>query len=234
LSGLTTSWTTAYTTMICGMVSDGDFANLEFLYVLATDSSANALKDIVRLSTATMTGTANFTANSGYVPTGNATLNTAFNYSTGTKYLQNSAMIGAWTTGGATNDNGCPIGEASGAADTYLQVFDFGGGIMASINAASAFSVTGTNATGLFAADRSASNLTTAYKNGASVGTSATTSTARNNTTAQGFECFGSGSTYTENVAMIFGGGSLGAAGQLRVYNRIHTFLHAVNPTLFP
>jgi hypothetical protein len=232
LSGLTTSFTSAYQTMICGMVTDGDFAKMEFFYVLATDNTANALKDIVRLSTASITGTANFTANSGYVPTGNATLNTGFNYSTGTKYLQNSAFISAWTTG-TSNDNNCPIGEASLSSDIKLQVFDFGGNAGGSINTGGVSGAVA-NANGLSALERTGATAVFVTRNGISVATGTAASAAPSNTTAQGFECAGSGSTYVGNVAMLMGGGSLTVAGQLRVYNRIHTFLTAVNSSLFP
>lgn len=231
LLGLTTSYTTAYTTMICGMVSDGDFSKFERLYVLATDNSTNALKDIITGAAASITGTAAFTANNGYVST-NGTLNTGFNYSTGTKYTQNSAALLAWTTGGATADNGCPIGEAAGAFDIYMQVYSFGGSIEGAVNGGGATAAVA-SATGLSSMDRSASNLVTNYRDGSSVGTGATTSSTPSNTTAQGFQCAG-GTFYNENVAMIGVSGSLGAAAQLRVYNRIHTFLTAVNGTLFP
>jgi hypothetical protein len=231
LSGLTTAYTTAYQTMICGMVTDGDFAKLDRFYVLATDASANALKDIITGTTATITGTATFTANNGYVP-GTGTLNTTLNYSTATNYKTATAMLMAWPTAGATLDNGCPIGEAAGSFDIYLQTYGFGGGMGGAINGVAIAAGTAGTGTGLFSADL-LSGVETSFFNGSSMGTTTAAASAPNNTTAQGFYCAG-GTNYAENIAMIAVGASLGSAGQLRVYNRIHTFLNTVNATLFP
>lgn len=234
LSGKTTTWGSAYTTMICGLVADGTYSSFDLLYVLATDSSTNALTDIVSNTSATITGTAAFTANSGYVNT-NGTLNTALNYSTATNYKQNSATLMAWTTGGATNDNGCPLGEASAVAgDILLQAFDFGGTVAAIVNSGGFVHGTVSNATGLSAADRSASTTVTVYRNGSSLGATTSTSAAPSSTTAQGLACAGSTGFYTENVGLIAVASSLGATNQASVYARFHTFLNTVNATLYP
>jgi hypothetical protein len=233
LSGITTAYTTAYQTMICGMVTDGDFAKLDRLYIHATDSTAAALKDIITATSATITGTATFTTNTSYTPTGNATLNTGLNYSTATNYKTSSAMLMAGTLGGATADNNCPIGEAAPSFDINMQVFSFGGGMGGAINGVGFATGTAGTASGLFAGDLSGTTLTN-YYNGATNGSATGTPSAPNNTTAQGWQCAGSGSTYLEPVFAVAVGGSLGSAGQLRVFNRIYAFVHTVNPTVFP
>lgn len=234
LSGKTTTWATPYATLICGMVTDGTYSLLDRLYLLATDTSTSALTDVITNAAATITGAATFTANSGYVAS-TGTLNTTLNYSTATNYKQNSATLIAWTTG-AVNDNGCPIGEASVASDITMSVFDFGSGVNGALNSGAIPNVTSIGtANGMFVADRSNSTTVTVYYNGASVGVSTTsTSAAPTSTTAQGFECAGAGGRYTHNVAMIGVGASLGATNEASLYGRIHTFLHAVNGSLYP
>ena len=146
LSGKTTTWTTAYTTMICGLNTDGTLSLFDRLYVLATDSSTNALTDIITNTAAAITGTAAFTANSGYV-SASGTLNTGLNYSTATNYKQNSALLMAWTTG-LVNDNNCPIGEASGAFDIFMSPYT-SGNVVNGISNGGSFSVANPSAAGL-------------------------------------------------------------------------------------
>lgn len=234
LSGKTTTWATPYATLICGLVTDGTYSLFDRMYLLATDSSTNALTDIITNVAATITGVATFTANSGYVAS-TGVLNTTLNYSTATNYKQNSALLMAWTTG-TVNDNGCPIGEASLTGDITFQVFDFGSSINGTLNTGAIPTVSSVGtANGMFAADRSSSSTVTVYYNGSSVGVSTTsTSAAPSSTTAQGFECSGAGSNYTHNVGMIAVGASLGATNEASVYARVHAFLHAVNGSLYP
>lgn len=233
LSGITTAYSAAYTTAICGMVTDGDFAKLDRLYVHTTDSTAAALKDWITATSATITGTAVFTANLAYTPAANATLNTGLNYSTATNYKTASATLIAGTLGGAVADNNCPIGEASSSFDVNMQVFSFGGGMGGAINSVGFAAGTAGTASGLFAGDLSGTTNTN-YFNGNSNGSATGTPSAAPNTTAQGWQCAGTGSTYVEPIFVVGVGGSLGAAGHLRVYNRLYAFVHAVNPTVFP
>lgn len=233
LTGITTAYTTAYQTMICGMVTDGDLAKLDRLYVHATDSTAAALKDIVGGTTATITGTATFTANVGYTPTVNATLNTTLNYSTATNYKTSSAMLMAGTLAGATNDNNCPVGEASSSFDINMQVFSFGGGMGGAINGVGFAAGTANTGSGLFAGELSGTTNTN-YFNGATNGSTTGTPSAPSNTTAQGWQCAGAGSTFHEPIFVVAVGGALGSAGQTRVFNRLYAFLHTINPSQFP
>jgi hypothetical protein len=189
---------------------------------------------LVTGATATTGATVTFTANTGVVASGNGTINTALNYSTATNFRQNSAMIAGWTTMGTTADNNCVIGGSSASYETDMQPYNFGAAIGGGINGSSGFSVSVATGSGLTAFDRSASALTAAYRNGSSIGTITAASSAPSSQTAQGLECAGSGTSFTENVAMIAVGASLGATKELALYNRVHTFLHAINGTLYP
>ncbi len=233
LAHLTTTHSADYTTMICGLVSDGVWASLDGLWLMATDNAANPYVNLISpTSVGTTTGTVAFTANSGVIGT-SGVINTTLNYSTTVNYQQDSATLSTWTTEGTTADNGCPIGEASVAFDIDLSPYGFGGNVGGAINTGG-INVTDSTGTGLTAADRSSSSLITVYRNGASIGTSATTSAAPSNTTVQGLACAGANSYFGENVAMMSVGGSLGATKQAAFYNRIHTFLNAINGSLYP
>lgn len=235
LSGKTTTWSAAYTTLICGLVSDGTYGSFDRFYILATDNSTNALADIITNAAATITGTATFTANSGYVSDGTTgTLNTGLNYSTATHYKQNSAVLMAWPTAGATQDNGCPIGAAAGGSFAlFFQTFSFGSSAGGAMNGFTIPAGTTGTGTGMFAADVSSSTNIALYFNGVSNATATGTSSAPPNATAQGFEC-DAGTFFAHNVGFIAVGASLGATNEASVYARVHTFLHTVNASLYP
>lgn len=230
LSGASTSFTSAYTTMICGLVTDGDFANLSRLLVHATDSSTLSLKDIITATGFSITGSATFTANNGYISTtGLIDLGVAYS----SIWTSSSASFGAWTTGGANQENNCPVGEASGSFDTFLIPFSFGGNTGGSVNGVGISGTTST-ATGFFAADLSGTTLTTLL-NGVSSGTTTGTGASPTSTNAVAWSCAGGGNIYTHNIgAVVVAKGSIGAAAWLRIYNRLHTFLNTVNATLYP
>lgn len=235
LSGLSTTWTSAYQTMICGMVTDGTYSSFDRLYILATDNSTNALKDIISNAAASISGTATFTANSGYVSNGtNGTLNTGLNYSTATHFKQNSGLLMAWTTGlsGGTHDNGCPLGEASGGFDMWMQVYQSSGQMGGDIMGVAIAAGTAGTGVGMFAVDYNGTAAIN-YFNGSANGSTTAASSAPANTTAQGFQC-ASTTFFSHNVAMLGVGSSLGATNETNVYNRVHTFLHTVNAGLFP
>lgn len=235
LSGKTTTWSAAYTTLICGMVTDGTYALLDRFYVLATDSSTNALADIITNTAATLSATApTFTANSGYLGNGaSAAILTGLNFSTATNYTQNSASTFAWSTEVAA-DNGNPIGAASGTADNYFQIFSFSGTDTWRINAG-AFANSATLATGVGMHHGSLVGGTlTIYINGVVSGTPSTgyTTSAKENTTFQGL---GGGSGFYGGNVGAFGAGAGFTATQVsNLYSRVHTFLHTVNATLYP
>lgn len=233
LARVSTSNTTPYQTMICGMVTDGTWSSFDILYLFATDTAATALTNLTSSSfTATTSGSPTFTAAQGYTGNGTTTfINTGYNYSTGTNFKQNSAGLFGWSTQ-STSNNGCPIGESDGSFQDYLQTFDAGNhaggalnGIFPAITVASGNGLTSTEVTN--------STTITVYRNGSSIGTASGTTSAPQNATAYGLQC--NTSIFANyNVAMIGVSSTLGATGQANVYSRIHAFLNTINPVLFP
>jgi hypothetical protein len=235
LARVTTSHTAAYTTMICGMVTDGTWGSFDVLWILATDTSATALTNLVSSSfPLTNNGAAVFTANTGY--TGGSSgqyLSSTYQWSTGTNFKQNSAMIMAWSTGNAGGGTGDVLDDCSSNNNPKI-LPNFSGSAFFILNSTGAGqnSITVTNSgDGLLADDRSSATAVVGYQNGVSGGSTTLASVAAQTTDL----CLlGRFSSFPYNVAMGAAGGSLGSGGQASAYSRIHTFLHTVNPTLFP
>jgi hypothetical protein len=175
-SGLSNAESTAYTNLICGMVTDGTYSLMDGLYIFATNTTATAALNLVSTSfSLTVHGTCTFAADSGY--TGDATtcwMDTGFQPSTaGGNMTLNSGHIGVCQLSTTLNGNNW-IGGNDGAAQTEFQ--DNGSGIFYDVNDGNFPSFAYTNKNGGFIASRTASNLITMYQNGASVGTNATAS----------------------------------------------------------
>ena len=162
---------TVYSTLIDGLVSDGVWAKLDVLCMLAAANSATALTNLKSASfNPTAVAAPTFTADRGF--TGNGTssyLNSNFNPATaGGQYTLNSATLGSYIR--STN--------AAGANVALIACFDgsnfaqFSGtaaalfGSVCLINNATASSDLASRAAGLFIVSRSASNLTKVYVNG--------------------------------------------------------------------
>jgi hypothetical protein len=96
-SGLSGTQTSAYTALICGMVTDGTWSVMDGLYVFATNSTATANLNLVSTSYGlTQNGTVTFAANNGYTGDGlSGYFTTGFTPSTaGGNMSTNSASIG--------------------------------------------------------------------------------------------------------------------------------------------
>ena len=218
-------------TLIDGLVSDGVWAKLDALYILAQQNQTDALLNLVGTSyTGTITtGTPIFTAYVGYAfPTGY--INTNFNAITATspQFTQNSASYGFWTLA-VVSENFPEMGNGFAEAGASLIYDDFpGGDFYARLNDSGAGAVPSPGTKGVFAGDRSSSTAVVPYWNGVSQSLRASISaTIPNNPFAIGTS-FGAGSSTAETLSAAFIGASLGAAGQLALYNRLRTYLTAV------
>ena len=234
LGRVSTTYTTAYTTMICGMVTDGTWAHLDALWVLATDTSATALTNLVSSSYPLTNVSATFTANTGYAsPATGDYLSTTYNFSTGTAFTQNDASMGVWTL-----ETSCLALRAleDSAASNYEMVLPcFASSAYTWLNAGTAQgSIAISNfGAGLISFERQTgtANTITGYQNGSSGGTTASTSAAPGSATLR---VLGQNGGFTANIGAVFIGGSLGSAGQASFYSRLHIFLNTVNATSYP
>jgi hypothetical protein len=249
-SGATTH-DTNYHTLICGMVSDGDWAGMEFFYVFDTQNAATARLNLVSSNfTATVVGSPTFTTDRGYTGVDNSSgnyLDTGFNpFASATHMTAGSAAIGAWAltntlssaTGGTilgVNDTGsgfAGIGAYSYVAprippnNWFLGILDVGAGAGPGLTGAS------TDARGDWIVTRSNTTDETAYKNGALLASGTTTSghLASFNFYVLAYNNNGTGAAGGSDlqVANAFASSGLSAAAALRVHNRLCTWHIAV------
>ena len=218
------------TTLIDGLVSDGVWSKLDALYVLAQQNGTDALLNLIGTSYTATVNAATFTAYRGYSAFGTNGVSTGFNPSTAPspQFTQNSASVGFWANSISVS-GGIDFGEfnTGGTNNTILAADYTGGYFIPRINWSSALSITTPGTSGLYVADRPSSSQRVAYYNGGSLGTASDTASAVDNVifTIGYSNVFG---PTLNPISAAFIGASLGAAGQLALYNRLSTYMTAV------
>lgn len=236
----------AYTTMICGMITDGtgcsswsgagSNAKLDRFLVFATTDSTSAVLDLCGNSTAVTHGSPTFTANAGFTGSTGSTvyIDTLFNPSTaGGNFTQNLAHLSVWNFNSITATVAAVGNTTSGGAIKNILYTPFtDGNFYSQVNAAS-----GTNSgvaetsTGWFVGNRSGATAAQAYRNGSLVYSPNDTSGASvtNNIYALGVNLGGTpfGAPFQEAVVTI--GGSLASGTVSSMYTRICTYLTTVH-----
>ena len=207
-------------TLIDGLVSDGVWAKLDALYVLAQQNATDALLNLVGTNyTATNSGGATFVAYQGYHTFPAAGLPTGFNPTVGSpQYAQNSASAGVWAYSVAAES-----GEGI-ADDINLQIYVkyIDGNFYPRINNTSMGGLITPGTSGLYVADRSSSANVVPYWDGAAQTTVSGTSSALTS------GVFAIGKVTNETICAAFIGASLGSAGQLALYTRLRTYMTAI------
>jgi hypothetical protein len=231
-SGLSANYQTQYTTMICGLVTDGVWAKLDAFYVFKTSSEANALLSLPSATfNATKNGTPTFTANVGLTPTGTNTdyYSTNLNSSVaGGLAMQDSIHFSVWDGTGAGGDSNSQIAACS----TQHLYTDFGGSAYFRITTSggAGIDVATANAVGFYIGNRSGAMTTQGYKNGSSIVTSTTdTSTPLCNQTWTFPGTSVSG--VTASTDLLLGGsigGSLSSTDASNFYSRFNTYITSV------
>ena len=205
----------AYTTLICGAVTDGWWSKLDGLYILNTQTSTAALLNLISTSfPLTNNGALTFTADHGYAQSNNTSyLSTTFAASGGTNYTQNSASFGGWTKDTALIGAGyvSPIwGDGDQQENRILLANNAGGsGYYTAINQPNYAPCSGANSVyvGLWILNRTGSTASQLYNNGSTIGSAcATASQARNAIT---WRTSDSGGNSSEAMAMLFMGSAL-------------------------
>lgn len=253
-SGLSGTETTAYTTMICGLVTDsiitgnlsgatGCGAVLDGLYIFATKDTATANLNLCGTSFGlTQSGSVTFHADSDYQGDGSTGyLDTGLTPSTfGGNFSLNSASEALYDlTNRTTTDVSCAIGALGGVGGVSQLCLNFTGGTLVwSLNAAASGTPTITTAQGFTTISRTASNLTSSYRNGVAVtsGTSAAASTslstdafsilARNNANVRS-----NFSVDKFSAAVI--GGALTSGQQANLSTRINGYMTALGINVY-
>lgn len=166
-SGLSGTETTAYTTMICGMVTDGTWAKFDALYIFATNTTTTANLNLVSTSFGITThGAPTFTADHGYTGTGSNSdwLDTGLVLTSATQYTLNSGAIGVYDlTNRTTNSNTFAMGVAN-VSDARILILNTN--FIFNINTTANTSIANTQAQGLWFVNRSSSSQNTVYLNG--------------------------------------------------------------------
>ena len=234
LSGLTGPQTTAYTTMICAMVTNGDWNNVESLYVAST-SLANSLVNLKNPGTGnlTNTGTATF-SNPGW--TGNGTSQYLLGYtlgsaSLGSIYTRNSASYGFCVLNNRTAQtyNVLDIGVVNSGGNSYTQlnVRDNTGAATGDINGQTYLHYTTASGQGSWGMTRTTSSATAIYHSGASVATSAADTSQSLATVAFAVLAQNNNGTIGAWVSDTVGYAWFGNASvsQSNMYTVLHTFI---------
>ncbi len=229
----------AYTTMICGLVTDGVWSQLDLLYLLATQNSSAALTNLVNSTfSVSAVGSPSFTADVGYATSTAANyLNFGWAGTNGPNWAQTSASFGGWSGGGG---QGCGAFLGTNDSTGDIDVDDFCDSTptttLAVINQevwdSKATSAGETSSLGFWAVSRTGST-SQLYYDGAATGT-ANTITYSDAPTSADFVTDPGGNTDTQGIAVMYAGGYLTSTQETDLYNRIHTFLNAINPTEFP
>lgn len=235
-SGLDTTHKTNYDTLICGLVTDGNFSKLDVLYILATDTRTNAVLNLVQNNfNATENGTVSFSADHGYTGDGSTFfLDSGFNPNTASspKYVLNSASIGVYILSNITT--GLSAGYGIGASNVGEAKFDafFFSTIIWDVNNVTTANPASTTSQGQWIATRTASNAAALYRNSSTTAfdTSSTNSTAVPQNT---FYVFGTNATSSHTLSLPSAaqmsaaiiGSALSNTEQASVANRINTYM---------
>ena len=223
--------------LIDGLVSDGVWAKLDALYVLAQQNQTDAQLNLIGTSYSLVQSPGRlgvqprdvaFTSYVGFGPFVGVNLNTGFDPTSAPSphYTQNNASYGFWAYAVSGSDAYPLMGQST--HDETAIYNNFGdGNFYGRLNGVSG-GVPSTITKGVFAVDRPDASNVYPYQNGVSAGAIAFASVAMgpNSFKVGGAPSAPSGSSQTLSAAFI--GASLGSAGQLALYNRLRTYMTAV------
>lgn len=235
-TGLDTTHLAAYKALLDGLTADGLFNSdgtssyLDVLYIFATqDTTTASLSLINAANNITLVNGPIFTPDLGYAGNGStASGATFFNPATaGGAYAQNSAHISVWNLSNIS-DLSPAISAASSQSPHIYPKYTADSTFYARLNesASPGFGVIA-DPRGLLLGSRTASNLTTGYRNAVSLGTVPDASAA---IPSNNISLFGDGSlnfsTYQLAAATI--GGGLTGAQVTNLYNRLRAYMTTI------
>lgn len=245
-SGLDVTHTNAYTTLICGLVTDGVWSQLDALYIFATADATTANLNLKSTSFPITGGTTTpaFTADRGYKGNGTTDfLKTGFVPSTaGGNYTLNAASFGFYDRTNSTDTSATQMGIID-STDDRDQIVVVAGGSNTSfrINITSADFVNvsyTTDTSGMYAVRRSASNAYKAFRFGNNAGTATDAAISTNLPDVEFYICavnqsgVGTGLT-TDQIAAAFIGGGLSDTDVTNLAGRINTYMTTVGANVY-
>ena len=167
-------------TLIKNLKTDGIWAKIDRLWLLAAENTASALVDLKGLVSATAVGPPSFSADDGYTGNGSSHyINTNFSPSAnGVNYTTNAGCFGVWDVSTTPATGTIPIGisyfgHLSDATIRYTDSNSYW-----RVNSSSATLTVAYPGAGLHIANRSDSNNSQLYYNGSSITTTTGAATA--------------------------------------------------------
>lgn len=183
-SGLSATEINAYNGLICAMVADGTWANLDYFYWFATNNTTTAALNLVStsFSPGTVTPTLTFSADHGW--TGDAVggfFSTGYNPSTAPTphCILNSCSLGVYVLNNRTATQGyIDIGVASADFSSFSYVSPLAAANTYEVNGFTQPPTTSTQAQGAWISTRTGASATASYQNGVQRGVSAADTSA--------------------------------------------------------
>lgn len=229
----------AMQTLLCTGIDSTTYNALDFLYVFAASSQANALQNLALGATTTytpnLTATVNFSVNNGLTGDGvTGRINTGWTPSGSTNFTLNNASFGGCLLNSrTTSQNYVLMGGNDSSGYVYIQpllsgVYNIG------LNASNA-TATNANAQGSWMVTRSTSTTITIYKNGSSIATPSLASSALAGNVIRILAYNDNGTTddYSKDqVAYAFAGANLTGTQISTLYNALHNYLVSIGTTL--
>lgn len=218
-------------TCITRLKSNNLWSGIDVLQLYAVETTQGALINVRQPGTynGSLVDAPTFTADRGYTTDGsNDAINTGF-INQG-NYTQDSASWSLWSltsgqlaTGSGSGSSGNPFGflNPRNASDVIRYCINN----IAIVSSSSA----NTDGTGFYSVVRTASNLTTVYKNGVSFGTDATASSGEPDTNNYhvGYNIAAASFTARQFACAVLGAGRT-AAQELALYNILRAYMTAV------
>lgn len=207
--------------LIAGLRADGVWSKLDRLWVFAAENSASALTDMVADSLATAVNSPTFTTDRGYNTNGSASMYVDTNFTSGTNYTQDAAHASIWQLSDPGTVN--PMIYDGAPSGTNFNFYPNAGGTQfwrLNANAGGAFTVA--DGVAFHLGNRTSSTNTDGYRNGASLGSSSSTSTGL---PAAGLRL---GIQNDGQFAEFSAGGTLSSTDASNLYSRLRTYMTAV------
>lgn len=224
-AGLDTVHQNAYSNLICGLVTDGVWSELDLFYVIFTQDFTTAKMNLVSTSfTLAETNTGTFVADRGYTSSGTSYLATGWDAATnGVQFQRNAAHISVYVENAGSNA-GAEVGDGASAQNRVISRSGTNGTIR--VNAAT--NLTGAGAVTppfLMGAIRRVSTDILLFHDGVQDATGASTSAALNTEDLN----IPRNITFSDRqIGAVLVGDQLDDTKYLAEYNRLHTFAVAV------
>lgn len=240
-SGLSATETSAYDTMICGMVTDGTYSLLDGLYIFATNTVTTAALNLISTSfTATVHGTLTFAADSGW--TGNAStgfLDTGFNPATApsAQWTLNSAHFSTYILNSRTANDAWNDFGATDNTNFILWIPLAGNIVNYDVNDATGGNFANAQAQAMWGINRVSSASTQVFKNGALFGTTASnpaTVIPPDNLYVFALNDIGTANSFSgDKLSAVSWGAGLDTTHQCLLANRINGYMTALGINVY-